>query len=202
MKNYAPFLMPDGEGGGAGEPAKDEGNETNDGAKSFDDILKENGSYQSELDRRINKAVETATNKERERQKIIQDKMQDEVLRVSRMTEDEKSAYFKTKAEKEQAKKEADLVRRELTLDARTELADRKMPDGFVDLLNYTDRDSCMKSIDTLQQAFQKAVQEAVNEKLKGSAPPKDAQSEGSPTQTDQEKALADMRRMIGLKTK
>ena len=187
-----PFLMPDGEGSGAKDEAGNEG-------KSFDDILKD-GAYQSEFDRRVQKAVQTATANERDRQKIIQDKMQDEMLRVSKMTEDEKETYFKDKAAKEQARKEAELTRRELTLDARTTLADKKLPDSFVDLLNYTDKDACMKSIDTLETAFLSAVQTAVNEKLKGSAPPKDAKSEGTPAQSDEQKTLAEMKRIAGIK--
>lgn len=194
-----PFLMPDGEGGGSGAPEASKGNEAGNEHKSFEEILQDK-EYQAELDRRINQAVQTATAKERDRQKIIQDRMQDEVLRVSKMTEDEKEAYFKEKAEKESARKEADLTKRELMLDARTALADKKLPDNFVDLLSYTDKEACMKSIDTLDMAFQKAVQEAVNEKLKGSAPPKDARSEGSPTQTDEEQTLAKMKKYAGVR--
>lgn len=193
--NLKPFLMPDGEGSGA------ESNEAGNEHVSFDDLMKDK-EYQSELDRRINQAVQTATAKERDRQKIIQDKMADEMLRVSKMTEDEKEAYFKNKAEKEAEKKEADLTRRELMLDARTALADKNLPDSFVDLLSYTDKDACMKSIDTLDMAFQKAVQTAVNEKLKGSAPPVDARSEGATSESEKEKILAQMRKQAGIRKK
>lgn len=203
MKIKAPFFMPDGEGGGAGQPneePKAEGNGTGNEGKSFDDLLKENRDFQSELDRRINKAVETATSKERDRQKIIQDKMQDEVLRVSQMTQDEKDAYFKRKAEDEARAKDESLTRRELVLDAREVLADRKLPDGFVDLLDYSDKDSCLKSIDVLEEAFRTAVQEGVNEKLKGSAPPKDASTEGVKPNSKADDILAQMKQVAGVR--
>ena len=221
MKIRAPFMMPDGgAASGGGEPTgtdpngssvtdpKAAGNGSKDGtgqkSQSFDDVLKENSAFQAELDRRINKAVEKATANERDRQKIIQDSLQDEVLRVSKMTQEEKDAYFRTKAEKEAQAKEANLVKRELTLDARTVLADKKLPDSFIDLLSYGDRESCMKSIDVLEAAFTKAVQEAVEERLKGSAPPKDAGSEGQPAspQSAKEEALAKMRKLAGVRAK
>lgn len=217
----APFLAPDGAASGSSQPtgaeptpsaaqdpapkaAGDEGKNGQSQTQTFDEILKNNGDFQAELDRRINKAVETATANERDRQKIIQDSLQDEVLRVSKMTQSEKDAYFKQKAEAEQRKKEESLTKRELTLDARTVLADKKLPNEFIELLNYTDRESCLKSIDTLDAAFQAAVQDAVNEKLKGSTPPPDAKSEGAPAaaKTEQEKTLAEMRALAGVRTK
>ena len=201
----APFLMADGgAAAGAADPSSEQGGDNGsknaEQPKTLEDLLNEHAEYRSEIDRRVNKAVETATAKERERQKIIQDRMQDEVLRVSKMTSEEKDAYMKQKAEDEARKREADLTRRELTLDARAALADKKLPDAFVDLLNYTDKDACLKSIDTLDKAFNAAVQTAVNDKLKGSAPPKDASSEGTSTQSEQEKALAEARARIGIK--
>lgn len=182
------------------------GNAGKDGGepKSFADVLKANPDFQSELDRRINSAVETATKNERERQQIIKDSLQDEVLRVSKMTQAEKDAYFKEKAEKEAKDREASLTKRELTLDARSALQDKHMPEAFLDLLNYADKDACMKSIDVLEAAFNVAVQEAVNEKLKGGKPPKDAATEGeqSTPETKYDEALAEARKIAGIKSK
>lgn len=171
---------------------------------TFEDMLKTNSDFQKELDRRINQAVETATSKERERQSIIQDQLQDEVLRVSNMTQEEKDAYFKQKADKEAADKEASLVRRELTLDARTALQDKHLPEAFLDLLDYTDKDACLKSIDTLEAAFKTAVQDGVNEKLKGGEPPKDSSTEGKDNspQSAQQQALAEAMKIANVRTK
>lgn len=212
-KRLIPMMDPDGgAGGGAADPAPDKGadpskaDDGDNGKKSpdFGEMLKSNPAFQAELDRRVNQAVETATQKERERQQIIQDGLQDEVLRVSKMTQQEKDAYFKQKAEKEAADKEADLTKRELTLDARSALQDKHLPESFLDLLVYTDKDACMKSIDTLDAAFREAVQAAVDEKLKGKEPPKDAKTEGTGApapDAEQQKALAEARRIAGLRT-
>lgn len=155
--------------------------------KSFDDLLKDG--YQSEFDKRITKAVNTALENERNRQQIITDDLKDEVLRVSKMTDAEKDAYFKAKTEKEAAKKEAELTRRELTLDARAQLQDKGMPASFVDLLNYESKEACTKSIETLQAAFAEAVQAEVDERLKGKTPPKDAHTEGDNKTAEEQEA-------------
>lgn len=180
----------DGNSGNNGTNGAADGNSktTGDGKgpepKSFDDLLK--SGYQSEFDKRITKAVNTALENERNRQQIITDDLKDEVLRVSKMTDAEKEAYFKAKTEKEAAKKEAELTRRELTLDARAQLQEKGLPNSFVDLLNYSDADACKKSIDVLQTAFAEAVQAAVNERLKGTTPPKDASTEGDKRTADE----------------
>ena len=209
--NWLPFFDEDGgAGAGAGDPkaagndeAKDNGNGAeNNEPKSFEDVLKGNNGFQAELDRRINAAVEKATAKERDRQKLIQDKLQDEVLRVSQMTEDEKAAYFKQKQDQEAADREASLTKRELTLDARSSLQDKHLPEAFIELLDYTDKDACMKSIETLEKAFTTAVQAAVEEKLKGGKAPKDAGTEGKKTDpvTAQQKALAEAAKIAGVR--
>lgn len=212
-KRFIPMLDSDG-GAGGGADSQDPGSNPDpakadagkDGKKNpdFGEMLKGNPAFQAELDRRINQAVETATQKERERQQIIQDGLQDEVLRVSKMTQQEKDAYFKQKAEKEAAEKEASLTKRELTLDARSALQDKHLPESFLDLLVYTDKDACLKSIDVLDAAFREAVQSAVEERLKGSEPPKDARTEGDPAapDTDQQKALAEAMKIAGLRAK
>lgn len=209
QKRWQPLFDEDGAGGTGGAPEGNEpagGNDGENGEKpmSFEDLLKANPEYQSALDRRINEAVQTSTRNERERQKIIQDAMQDEVLRVSKMTQAEKDAYFKQKAEKEAADKEAKLTERELRLDARSALQEKNLPESFIELLCYSDKDACLKSIDVLDAAFRSAVQAAVDEKLKGNTPPKDAKTEGAqPSATAAyDKALAEAAAIAGIQLK
>lgn len=205
---WQPFFEEEGgAAGGAADPgaansATDPGNSGENPKPTFEDMLKENKDFQSELDRRIRSAVETATNKERERQQIIQDKFQDEVLRVSQMTEDEKAAYFKQKQDKEAADREANLTRRELTLDARSALQSKHMPERFIDLLDYSSKDACMKSIDVLEAAYTEAVRAGVEDRLRGGQPPKDAGTEGKKASavSAQQQALEEAKRVAGLK--
>lgn len=200
---FQPFYEQPAGGEGGATPSSNDDNNGN-GTQSFADVLKNNPAFQSELDRRINQAVETATKNERERQKLIKDQMQDEVLRVSKMTDAERESYFKTKEEKKAMEREADLTRRELTLDARSMLQDKHLPEGFLELLNYTDKDACKKSVDVLDVAFQQAVHDAVEEKLKGNQPPKDAKTEGSEpsAESEYEKALKQAAKIAGIRLK
>lgn len=209
QRRWQPSFEEEGSGGTggtktAGESGLGDGGDDGKKPQSFEEVLKANPDFQSALDRRINQAVETATKNERERQQIIQDSLQDEVLRVSKMTQTEKDAYFKQKAEKEAAAKEASLLERELRLDARSALQEKHLPESFIDLLSYKDKDSCMKSIEVLDAAFRSSVQTAVDDKLKGSAPPKDAKTEGSqPSPTDAyDKALAEAAKIAGIQLK
>lgn len=203
-KKFMPYFDAD-DGNGGGANSNDDGADKATEAKpqTFEEFLKANPTYQSDLDRRINDAVKSATTKERERQKIIADNLQDEVLRVSKMTEQEKEAYFKSKAEKEAKKRDAELTRRELTLDARATLAEKNLPADFINLLNYTGKEECMQSIEVLGSAFNAAVAAAVDSRLKGAQPPKDAKTEGDgvdASKAEYEKALAEARRIARLK--
>lgn len=185
--------------GGAEKGADGTGN----GAKTLKDALAEHADWQSELDRRINSAVEKATASERERQKVIQDNLRDEVERVSRMTQEEKDAYFQAKAQKEQADKEADLLRRELSLDARLLLSEKGLPAEFVDLLNFKSKEDMTASVTTLEVEFSKAVQAGVEKRLAGGKAPEDAATEGAGgTKKDQKKedVRAEMKKFAGLR--
>jgi hypothetical protein len=50
----------------------------------------------------------------------------------------------------------------------------------LADVLNYSDADACKKSIEAVETAFQKAVEAAVEAKLKGGNPPKNPDTDES----------------------
>ena len=52
--------------------------------------------------------------------------------------------------------------------EAKNTLAEMKLPAALAEVLNYADADSCKKSIEAVEKAFQEAVSAAVEEKLKG----------------------------------
>lgn len=138
--------------------------------QSFDDILK-NKDYQAEFDRRVQKAIGTA----KEKWELLMDDKLSEADKLAKMNKEEKAQYLYQKKEKELADKEAAITRRELMAEAKNTLAEKKLPVGLAEVLNYADADSCSKSIDAVEKAFQEAVQASVEEKLKGGTPPKKA---------------------------
>lgn len=182
----------EGEGTGTGEPGKEGTGEGGAGAdqdppkaKTFDEILKE-GSYQAEFDRRVQKALGTA----KEKWSALMDDKLSEAEKLSKMNKEEKDAYMRQKQEKDLLDREATITRRELMAEAKNTLAEKKLPVGLAEVLNYTDADSCNKSIAAVEKAFQEAVQSAVEEKLKGGKPPKKATSQ---EETDLVKQVEDL---------
>lgn len=145
--------------------------------QSFDDILKKKD-YQAEFDRRVQKEIDTAIAKAQERWRALTDDKLSEAEKLAKMTKEEKAQYLAQKQERALAAREADITRRELMAEAKNTLAEKKLPAGLAEVLNYTDADSCSKSLAAVEKAFQEAVQAAVDEKLKGGMPPKKAPSE------------------------
>ena len=155
-----------GNGGGAGG-AGEEGNEP----QSFDDFLKTGGN-QAEFDRRVQKAVNTAVTNAQEKWQALTDDKLSEAEKLAKMTKEEKAQYMQQKKEKELSEREAAITRKELMAEARNTLAGDDLPQELAEVLNYTDADACKKSMETVKAAFQKAVEAAVEEKLKGGKPP------------------------------
>lgn len=166
------------EGGNSGGTGGEEGAGGNDAGgnttpPSFDEILKDG--HQAEFDRRVQKAVNTALTKAQEKWQALADDKLSEAEKLAKMTSDEKSRYLQQKKERELADKEAAITRRELMAEAKNTLAERKLPVGLAEVLNYSDADACSKSIAAVEAAFKEAVEAGVQERLRGDKPPKKA---------------------------
>lgn len=170
-------------GGGTGASGSNGGGSGGEGSKepdgggqnmSFDDFLREEGN-QAEFDRRVQQAVNTAVTKAKEKWKVLTDDKLSEAEKLEKMTKEEKAQYLAQKQEKALAAREAAITRRELMAEAKNTLTEKKLPVGLAEVLNYTDADSCSKSLTAVEKAFQEAVQAAVDDKLKGGTPPKKA---------------------------
>lgn len=180
-----PFLEADG-GTGGGESTK----------ATFDELMKDK-EYQSEFDKRINKAMETNSAN-------WQKKMDDEIARIkdlyndqltekdklAKMNADEKAKYEQEKKEAEWAKREADLTKRELKAEALSQLGEAGIKPTFANFIDYTSADTVKSSIDSLKtliEAERKEADEfARNDVLKGSTPPpKSAETNGDDGEDD-----------------
>lgn len=171
-----------GDGGGNGDGAGGAGGSDGNKPLSFDDFLKTGGN-QAEFDRRVQKAVNTAVTNAQEKWQALTDDKLSEAEKLAKMTEEEKADYLRQKKEKELTVRETEITRKELMAEARNTLAGDGLPQELAEVLNYTDADTCKKSMETVKTAFQEAVEAAVEEKLKGGKPPKKA------TETDKQKA-------------
>lgn len=171
-----PFCAPDGAGsGGSGAGAEDASGNTNAAAgtedqknaePSFDDMLK-NKAYQSEFDKRINKALETAHEKWEADAKA----QADEAAKLAKMKADEKAEYERQKREDALAKREAEITRRELHAEAVTQLTEKGLPASLADIVDCTSAEKCKASMEAVEKAFNEAVEKKTNDKLKGTPP-------------------------------
>lgn len=161
-------------GSGDGEGAGGEGGAGSDTPPSFDDFLKTGGN-QAEFDRRVQKAVNTAVTKAQEKWQALADDKLSEAEKLAKMTKEEKAQYMQQKREKELTDREAAITRKELMAEAKNTLASDGLPQELAEVLDYSDADTCKKSMEKVKEVFQRAVETAVEEKLKGGKPPKKA---------------------------
>ena len=161
----------DGNGGGSG---MDTSGGTDPKPVSFDDFLKGDGN-QAEFDRRVQKAVNTAVTKAQQKWQALADENLSEAEKLAKMTKEEKAQYMQQKREKELTDREAAITRKELMAEAKNTLASDGLPQELAEVLDYSDADTCKKSMEKVKEVFQRAVETAVEEKLKGGKPPKKA---------------------------
>ena len=126
---------------------------------------------QEELD----KIVQGRIAKERKAWEKKLEEQQTEAQKLETMREKEKKKYQEEKRIKDLDDREAAITRRELIAQAKVQLADKGIPTELAEILILTDADSCKKSIETVEKAFQSAVEKAVEEKIKGREPMKKA---------------------------
>lgn len=160
-----------GAGGGGTEPPTEPPAEPQ--ATSFDDFLKDK-SNQAEFDRRMQKGIKTALDNERARLEAIADERVSEAEKLNKMTDLERQAYQQKKDAEKIAQRERDITKRELMAEAKNTLTEKSMPLSLAEILDYSDAKTCGASLATVEEAFKKAVEAGVEEKLKGGKPPKD----------------------------
>lgn len=92
-----------------------------------------------------------------------------ESQKMAKMTAEQKAQYQSEQHEKELAEREANITRRELQATAKETLIERGLPAELFETLNYTDAESCSKSIDAVEKVFKASVEKAVEDRIKKS---------------------------------
>ena len=145
------------------------------GAKTFDDILSEG--YQAEFDRRMTKGINTALAKKeaelRKQWEIEQNEKMTEAEKLAEMNEKQRHEYEVKKLTREKEDVEAKLNAFMLK-DQTIKMAEEKgLPISITNLIDF----KTMKAedvegrINELTETFNKAVEQAVNERLKEPTP-------------------------------
>lgn len=162
----------DGANGGNGDGSGAEGGNNNKEPMSFDDFLNVDGN-QAEFDRRINKAVNTAVTKAKEKWEALTNDKLTEAEKLAKMTKEEKAEYRARKAEKELEELKKMNVRSEMAKTARKMLADENIniSDELLSNLIADDADGTKDAVESFAKMYKKAVQAAVKEAIKGNPP-------------------------------
>lgn len=145
---------------------------------SFDDMLK-SGDYQSEFDKRVTKALNTAKAQWEKDAKAREQAARTEAERLANMTAQQKAEHEAKEREDQIAARERAVTLRELKAEALGTLAERKLPKELADVLDYSDAEKCKTSLDAIEKAFRAAVQAGVESRMKGTTPKKGAPSGG-----------------------
>lgn len=123
--------------------------------------------FDSEVDKRIANALQTAKSKwDEEKQEEISN-----AEKLAKMSAAErKEAEDKAKQETLD-KREKELNMREYRYEAKHQLEESGLPDSFVDMVLSEDTETTKNNIGAIKAEFDKAIEAAVNEKLKGNNP-------------------------------
>lgn len=181
MLNKKPFIINlqlFAEAGTDGTAPEGEGNSNAETAKemTFDDILKDK-KYQSEFDKRVSKALETAKTKwEADKATELQN-AKTEAEKLAKMNAEQKAKYEEEKRISKLEEREKAITIRELKAQAYETLAEKGLPKELIGTLNFESAETCNASIEAVEKAFQSSVEKAVNEKLRGKETPKGGNS-------------------------
>lgn len=148
---------------------------------SFDELLKTK-EYQSEFDKRVAKALNTAKTQWEQDAKAREEAARTEAERLAKMTAEQKAEHDAKQREEKIIAREKAVTLRELKAEAYATLAERELPKELAEVLDYTDADKCKASIDAMEKAFRAAVQAGVEERMKGTTPKKGTGKAGAMT--------------------
>lgn len=135
---------------------------------TFDNFLKGEGN-QAEFDRRVQKAIETAKSKWQE----INDAEKSEAEKLAKMNKEQKLEYEAQKANKEKDNALAELNAYKLKEQALTIASEKGLDVTLLNLIDFktVTAEKLNENIDSLSTVFNKAVEKAVNDKLKEDTP-------------------------------
>jgi hypothetical protein len=126
---------------------------------------------QAEVDRILGERLGKAQSKWEKDMQSKLDEAKTEAEKLAKMNADQKAEYEKQKREEGLTQREMEITRRELRATALETLAEKGLPKGLADIINYADAESTKTSIEAVEKAFRQAVEDGVNDRLKGEPP-------------------------------
>lgn len=130
---------------------------------TLDDLLRENRSYQSAFDKKVDKALQTARgNWEREQAAALEEHRQTVEQEARQALEEEKQAL---------AQKEADYEHRMRQVEVADQLVQLGLPARFAGWLTGNTREESMERVGQFETAFREAVSDTVTARMGGPIP-------------------------------
>jgi hypothetical protein len=122
---------------------------------------------QEELNAIIDKRLE----RERRDAQARIDKAVTEAQKLAKMSADERAEHERQELQKKLSEREAEITKRELRAEAKSQLSDKGLPIELAEVLPYTDADTTNAALAAVEKVFRAAVEKGVTERLKGNAP-------------------------------
>ena len=135
---------------------------------TFDEILADK-TYQSEFDRRIAKALETARTKWEKEAEV----KKTEAEKLAKMDAEEKHKYELDKERKEKEEAISKLNAYELKEEAIKIASEKELPISLLNVIDYRkeNAESIKTKIDEIEIVYKQAIQAGINEKMKEKTP-------------------------------
>lgn len=121
----------------------------------------------SMLDKRVSKALETAKGKWEEETQAKISKAEE----LAKMSAAQRKEAEEQQRSAELEKREKELNLREYRYEAKHQLEEQGLSEKFVDMVLSDDAETTKNNITSLKAEFDKSIEAAVNERLKGSTP-------------------------------
>lgn len=154
-----------GENPTAGAETKKDENKT----ISFEEMINSNKEYQSAYDKKVREAIETAkTNWE-----DLRNTEKSEAEKLAKMNKEQKLEYQAQKEKQEKENALAELNAYKMKEQATTIASDKGLEVSLLNLIDFktVTAEKLAENIDNLSAVFNKAVEKAVNERLKEDTP-------------------------------
>ena len=116
------------------------------------------------------------------REKAKAEQQQEEAKKLAKMNAEDKAKYEHDKLVEELNQLKAEKNKRELQDTARGLLQEKNIDTDLLEFLDYTDAETCKASIDKLSKAWNKAIEKAVNDRIKTNTVPKMASNNNTIT--------------------
>lgn len=126
---------------------------------------------EKEAERRVAKVLSKKQAEWQEAKDKELEEAKSEAAKLAKMSAEERAKAEATKRQDELEKREKAINLREYRYEAKHQLEENGLPDTFVDMVLSEDAETTKNNIGAIKAEFDKAIEAAVNERLKGKTP-------------------------------